>query len=342
MAQWGSALPNHLQTYPTTPAEAQFTSSSKIESARRVHFDIDNLIGSPFFLTTVSIALIGWLVAFFSSIVANANNHNFSHFAWWALMFQLCVLLGICTAILFDTSQRYRLAICAFLASALSFTTSTANALIYSSSGAQEAAAAGHIFLSIVNILWMLYFGSERDAALHTWVDGYALNKGPSVPAERSMSDTNALYPSGRYGTPYPKSVLDADAHTTTNIGMSPPPSHVNMAYATSKRETTETTTSVAPAESDYIYKAKAIYTYEANPEDPNEISFSKEESLDVADCSGRWYQVRNAKGEAGIAPSNYLSLIPPLKINLYVRIPRPYFQASIPAHVRYPEKHAR
>lgn len=51
-----------------------------------------------------------------------------------------------------DTTQTYHVAVVGFLACGLVLTSSSVNDLIYSSNGAKEAAAAGHILLSMVNV----------------------------------------------------------------------------------------------------------------------------------------------------------------------------------------------
>lgn len=51
-----------------------------------------------------------------------------------------------------DTTQTYHVAIVGFLACGLVLTSSSVNSLIYSSNGAKEACAAGHILLSMVNV----------------------------------------------------------------------------------------------------------------------------------------------------------------------------------------------
>ncbi|KAH8988285.1 SH3 domain-containing protein [Lactarius hatsudake] len=56
-------------------------------------------------------------------------------------------------------------------------------------------------------------------------------------------------------------------------------------------------------------YKAKALYAYTASPDEPNDISFSAGETLDIIEKDGDWWQARKEDGTLGTAPSNYLRI---------------------------------
>ncbi|KZT74955.1 hypothetical protein DAEQUDRAFT_807236 [Daedalea quercina L-15889] len=58
------------------------------------------------------------------------------------------------------------------------------------------------------------------------------------------------------------------------------------------------------------LYKAKALYSYGASADDPNEISFTKGEIMEIIDKQGKWWQAKKPDGTVGIAPSNYLQII--------------------------------
>jgi len=102
---------------------------------------------------------LAWFIAFIGSIIATAeekSNDQFPNYAWFAIAYMLCVIIGIFVVIASDTTQTYHVAIVGYLACGLVLTSSSVNATIYSSNGAREATAAGHILLSMVNVSSLL------------------------------------------------------------------------------------------------------------------------------------------------------------------------------------------
>ncbi|KAK4988532.1 Transmembrane osmosensor [Elasticomyces elasticus] len=303
------------------------------------HFSFGHIVGDPFALSTITVSIIAWLIAFIASIVSDIHS-GFPNFAWWTLVYMFFVIVGVLVAVAADAVFTYHVAIVGFLAAGLAFTTSAANILVYLPRPEQEAAAAGFILLSMIAIVWIFYFGSQPTASHRAAIDSFALHREARAPPRASRQMANAsrpetyvsnnqapqMYTSAQLSgfetsspvTGYAGGAVGAmDQRNAPQQRFAPPPvpqqqqtgqAPIHMAGMTAAQSSQLDGSANAPTE--YPYRAKAIYSYEANPDDANEISFSKHEILEVSDVSGRWWQAKKQTGETGIAPSNYLILL--------------------------------
>ncbi|KAK7746201.1 Transmembrane osmosensor [Diatrype stigma] len=170
----------------------------------------------------------------------------------------------------------------------------------------------------MVIAVWIFYFGSAPNAMPRAYIDSFALQK---------ESGGNRQTMNGGYGgRPHTStSVQPPQMYTSAQLNGFENPSPVAGMNGNALQSPTPAPS--YPVQSgkppvaqpgdpeiaqptEYPYRAKAIYSYEANPDDANEISFSKHEILEVSDVSGRWWQARKENGTTGIAPSNYLILL--------------------------------
>ncbi|KAI2472264.1 hypothetical protein F4781DRAFT_420139 [Annulohypoxylon bovei var. microspora] len=295
----------------------------KMEHSRasygRRGLNMSNIIGDPFALATVSIAGLAWVISFIGSIIARVQETRkdpFPPYSWFALVFMLPLIIGITIVVASDCIQTYHIALVGYLACGLIATTSSVNALVYDANAAREAAAAGFILLSMVNIVWIFYFGSAPSAVPRAYIDSFALAK---------ESANNRQTMNGGYRPETSTSVQPPQMYTSAQLNGFENPSPVGGFNGNAPRNSgglpgfpgapkapspAQQTEAEIAAPTEYPYRAKAIYSYEANPDDANEISFSKHEILEVSDVSGRWWQARKESGETGIAPSNYLILL--------------------------------
>ncbi|KAK9324177.1 hypothetical protein V1517DRAFT_256783 [Lipomyces orientalis] len=321
-------------------------------------YDVGLLIGDPFALATISVAAIGWFIALAASIAADVAG-PYPQFSWWGIVYEFLVICGVIYVIGANAIEPYRIAIVGFTAAALVYTTNSTNNLVYTGRAADAAAAAGHILLSIINILWIFYFGTTSDAAPHAFIDSYALHRearyndrrrakypptqpspvhsrgfqpmqqaalplqggpGSMVLRRPSTAAAGAYAGSSHNGSglvlPQTGSATNLHSASGTMLSGGQQDDHGQLQQQQQQQTGTGTGagtgTMIEPLDvpTEYPLRARAIYSYEANPEDANEISFVKDEILEVSDVSGRWWQARRANGEVGICPSNYVQLL--------------------------------
>ena len=190
----------------------------------------------------------------------------------------------------------------------------------------------GKMATNIPQIVWIFYFGSTPQAAHRGYIDSFALHKEQQRGSTRNSRPISPHYAPGGQETTHMGNHAPQIYHTSSQLNGFETSSPVSgypggLAGQQSSQQrfgqgarsaspTNQTTNTAAPmggmaaehhdprhdvtSPTEYPYRAKAIYSYEANPDDANEISFSKHEILEVSDVSGRWWQAKKETGETG------------------------------------------
>ncbi|KAI0778621.1 hypothetical protein BD413DRAFT_490013 [Trametes elegans] len=130
-------------------------------------YDFTPILTHYLFLFTTILAVIGWFVAFIGQAVATAQVGNSSvGVLWFAIFVQLFLIFGVLHTLATDSLSMHRFQIATFGSIAIVFAVIGVNQGIFSGNAALDAMAAGWLILSMVDILWVLYFTSEEDSLM--------------------------------------------------------------------------------------------------------------------------------------------------------------------------------
>ncbi|KAH7588823.1 SH3 domain [Nakaseomyces glabratus] len=134
-----------------------------------------NLISDPFAISSILIGLISWVITLGGCISVQVNE-DFPRFTWWGIAFQFLIILMLIGFYIYDLVDYYRNFLTASIGVAFVYSTNSANYLIYGSGNQKAAASAGVVLLSMVNLIWIFYYGGDNASPINRWVDSFSLN----------------------------------------------------------------------------------------------------------------------------------------------------------------------
>ncbi|KAJ3121273.1 Transmembrane osmosensor [Nowakowskiella sp. JEL0407] len=218
--------------------------------------------------------------------------------SWFYLVFYVALIAGINISIINGSINNYRLAAIAFLTTAFVLVILELGVVIYLGTAGSGLKSTGLIFISFALIPWIFIFGSEPDSLANS------LNVNAPAIAMPKFGSSAPVNP------PVQVPVMNTGVNPHNSV-YQPPVTAASPIIMGSPQTTAPTSPPLVARNGPAIMSARALYLYQANQEDPNELSFQKGEILEILDNNGKWWHARKTNPDgtvvAGIVPSNYL-----------------------------------
>ncbi|EDO18035.1 hypothetical protein Kpol_1045p21 [Vanderwaltozyma polyspora DSM 70294] len=141
----------------------------------RHSFGISNLVGDPFAISTISISMISWVITLGGSIASATDRESFPRFTWWGIAYQALLLFIMIVIYCYDLVDYYKGFISSGSGVAFIYNTNSATNLVYSNGARKAAASAGVILLSVINLIWVFYYGGDNASPTNRWIDSFSL-----------------------------------------------------------------------------------------------------------------------------------------------------------------------
>ncbi|KAI8380521.1 hypothetical protein EDC96DRAFT_472810 [Choanephora cucurbitarum] len=245
---------------------------------------------NPLILVSILMSVIGWFIMFVGACVIGRAG-----LLWWIVIYELLLVGGILFSIFRQSFHHYQTSFLIFLGVSLSLLTTTINGLLTYSSNGSQASGAGAVIMIVMQFFWVVLFSCSEESVVYQFI--YSDFIVPAV-QPNNMADTTKES-KHHYASPEPQyaSPIVPQQPPISMAAHPSPAASVSASFATALSPTPPV-----------IVTAVALHPYTANPEDPNEISFVRDETLEILNRSGNWWQARKSDGTVGIVPSNYFA----------------------------------
>ncbi|CAO3641635.1 unnamed protein product [Cunninghamella blakesleeana] len=251
-------------------------------------YNITHVTGNPIVFSSAILAAISWLILFIGVCMS-----GFKGFIAWTSLYQLGLLVNIFYILKKSTFIDYHLVVLMGLAIGIILTTQLIDGQLHNESTSAKASAGGGITLTIMEFFWIIIFGSTQDS----WIYGMIYGFTSATPFNLKYNDKEGSMP---LSLPSNYSMSQNNQSSAHSSIIQQPTTQINNNYQNQQMYATPLLNSEN--------SAIALHPYTANPEDPNELSFDKDEVLEILDRQGNWWQARKQDGVIGIVPSNYFT----------------------------------
>ncbi|KAL0079005.1 hypothetical protein F4703DRAFT_1760583 [Phycomyces blakesleeanus] len=247
-------------------------------------------ITNPMFLVTGIMVIIGWLITFVGACAA-----GFVGVGWWMIIYNLFFIIGVWTAVGMKRFINNRHMILVFLTISIVYMTSLIQIFLDSDwNRGNRAGAGGAVIMIIMEFLWIFLLASNEDS----WIVNKTSHMNNTGIGGKPMIQN-------RFGNGGNNSNVHPHEYKESALPNHPSGGHDSYNH---RNVTSNISSGNAPPtpSREGISQAKALHGYTGSPEDPNELSFEKGESLEIIDRSGNWWRAKKHDGSEGIVPSNY------------------------------------
>ncbi|CCH62764.1 hypothetical protein TBLA_0I01050 [Henningerozyma blattae CBS 6284] len=158
-------------------------------------FSIHNLLGDPFGISSITIAIFAWIITLGGSSAAVSSDEAFPRFSWWGIAYQLFMIFIMIFLYTYDLIDYYRNFLTGSNSVAFVYNTNSATNLIYTGGSKRAAASAGFVLMATMNLFWIFYFGGDNASPINRWLDSF------SIRGIRPSAQENALLRAHRRST---------------------------------------------------------------------------------------------------------------------------------------------